>query len=800
MDCNKEEARRAQKMAEEKMENKDFIKASKFALMAKRLYPTLENIEKMLAVCEVHCSAQLKDRDWYGILQVVHTVDRASMKKQYRKLVSLLHPDNNKFPGADTAFKLVEEAQNMLSGYLKDSPTFWTSCPSCHTRYRFKTIYLNCSLQCPNCTKPFLAMKLEAPNPAGGRCTRKSPRQKQSVCYKECLRSAKRSKGTGTSNASSHQKQKGSALLDGNNKAQECNPNVDSKEIGGDQEAEDIDFIENRDKLASASVSDGIMTTIDKTPSIVMETPLVTKEVASAIANLNDTVCPVSIAMESTPINEKVNPTASEAMPMATEAVPNTTDSSAGTDLVDIIDTVVVTTEPVSNTVVNTSFAVTTDAAPLVALNETSTSIESCTSNDGLVSVGNDPDPASIPCKIEELSDTENIEVDMERMEEAEPVKDRPTFWTACSVCNTRYEYYKDILNRALRCKMCLKPFIAYDLNVQGVPSGNPLTQPDGPDVPEQKKGSHNGHNKGEELAPASVSDGRAPNAPVSDGIINTIHKTVSNITEIPLVTKEVASAIANDFDCPASIAMHFVPVKEEFTPTANEVMPMATEALPIISVSSVANDLVGIIAGKSIAVTVESVDITKEVVPSIAVNPSFVVTNDAAPLVAPNKTYSAFECHTSAVSNGELVSVGNVPVPYLQVSFELLRLISTLKKVHVSGLTIAILNEWEKVIRSGEAVRFNVGWLRKAFNQIKDCYTIYENFRGLLVSNEERYTEQNVEIVTLTASIEKRKGEIEDFCNALEVAKNRKNDLTAKINEARGYLSQFDELFCLVP
>ncbi|KAF9596311.1 hypothetical protein IFM89_008837 [Coptis chinensis] len=82
MDCNKEEARRAQNMVEEKMENKDFIKARKMALIAKRLYPTLENIEKMLAVCEVHCSAQLKYRDCYGILQVVHTVDKASMKKQ----------------------------------------------------------------------------------------------------------------------------------------------------------------------------------------------------------------------------------------------------------------------------------------------------------------------------------------------------------------------------------------------------------------------------------------------------------------------------------------------------------------------------------------------------------------------------------------------------------------------------------------------------------------------------------------------------------------------------------------------
>jgi DnaJ-class molecular chaperone len=52
--------------------------------------------------------------DWYGILQLEHTVDDAVIKKQYWKFVLQLHPDKNKFAGAEAAFKLIEEAQSVL--------------------------------------------------------------------------------------------------------------------------------------------------------------------------------------------------------------------------------------------------------------------------------------------------------------------------------------------------------------------------------------------------------------------------------------------------------------------------------------------------------------------------------------------------------------------------------------------------------------------------------------------------------------------------------------------------------------
>ncbi|XP_010240875.1 PREDICTED: uncharacterized protein LOC104585627 [Nelumbo nucifera] len=233
MDCNKEEAIRAKVIAEKKMQTKDFMGARKIALRAQQLYPDLENISQLLTVCEVHCSAEQRifgsEMDWYAILQVEQTADEASIKKQYRKLALLLHPDKNKFSGAEAAFKLIGEAQRVLSDQAKRSAydmkrrnsmrtvvvpkqpqpqasrnssvrkqpgaqsnfvnvappqftstqyqqqqqqgqpvfsngrqTFWTMCPSCGVKYQYFTETLNKYLNCPKCTKPFIARQLDA--------------------------------------------------------------------------------------------------------------------------------------------------------------------------------------------------------------------------------------------------------------------------------------------------------------------------------------------------------------------------------------------------------------------------------------------------------------------------------------------------------------------------------------------------------------------------------------------------------------------------------------------------------------
>ncbi|KAG6773289.1 hypothetical protein POTOM_020554 [Populus tomentosa] len=220
MECNKDEAIRAKDIAERKMQNGDFEGAKKIALKALQLYPDLENISQMLAVCEVHCSAQNKlygsEMDWYGILQIERFSDEAVIKKQYRKFALSLHPDKNKFSGAEAAFKLIGEANRVLTDPAKRSlydmkckgsvrpaaprptshqsnrnsiakkqheankfssapgsqymsahpyqpqrPTFWTCCTSCNMRYQYYRELQNKTLRCQSCQNSFIAINLD---------------------------------------------------------------------------------------------------------------------------------------------------------------------------------------------------------------------------------------------------------------------------------------------------------------------------------------------------------------------------------------------------------------------------------------------------------------------------------------------------------------------------------------------------------------------------------------------------------------------------------------------------------------
>lgn len=119
MDCNKEEAVRAMQLSEKQMQNNDCTGAMKMAQTAQRLFPELQNISQLLTTCEVHCSAQNKiagyEMDWYRILQIQQFDNDETIKKQYRKLALLLHPDKNKFAGAEAAFKLIVEANRVLA-------------------------------------------------------------------------------------------------------------------------------------------------------------------------------------------------------------------------------------------------------------------------------------------------------------------------------------------------------------------------------------------------------------------------------------------------------------------------------------------------------------------------------------------------------------------------------------------------------------------------------------------------------------------------------------------------------------
>ncbi|KAB2037562.1 hypothetical protein ES319_D03G084300v1 [Gossypium barbadense] len=219
MECNREEAIRAKGIAEQKMQNGDIEGAKKFALKAQKLFPELENITQLLAVCNVHYCAKHNlygsEKDWYGILQIEQSADESLIKKQFRKLALLLHPDKNKFHGAEAAFKLIGEANRVLtdqtsrsqydlkcrvsaktvpkptshptnrassvnsqsefaSNYRNGSSkftasnsfqqahhlTFWTLCSACGFKFLCNKDFLNRILHCLSCRSSFIAHDL----------------------------------------------------------------------------------------------------------------------------------------------------------------------------------------------------------------------------------------------------------------------------------------------------------------------------------------------------------------------------------------------------------------------------------------------------------------------------------------------------------------------------------------------------------------------------------------------------------------------------------------------------------------
>jgi len=194
MECNKDEAFRAREIAEARMQRGEFQEALKFATKAKNLYAGVANISHILTICEVHNAAKRKlspcDMDWYAILQIERLADETSIKKQYRRLALLLHPDKNKFSGAETAFKLVGQANGVLSDQAKRSlydkkfavsvrgpvpkstnskkkagqKTFWTCCQHCNAKYQYCMPFLNATILCKQCLKSFKARSIPLVN------------------------------------------------------------------------------------------------------------------------------------------------------------------------------------------------------------------------------------------------------------------------------------------------------------------------------------------------------------------------------------------------------------------------------------------------------------------------------------------------------------------------------------------------------------------------------------------------------------------------------------------------------------
>ncbi|KAK4373159.1 hypothetical protein RND71_008543 [Anisodus tanguticus] len=196
MEPNVQDALQAKANAERKFAERDYVSAKNNALRAQMLCPHLEGIAQMVATFGVHSAAEMKvngEYDFYTILGMDPSANRAKLKKQYKRMAVLLHPDKNKNVGADGAFRLVSEAWTVLSDRAKrsaydqrrnvftlhtsgvgnyanysNSPaphghgrldTFWTVCTSCQVQYEYHRKYVNKRLSCKNCRGVFIAVE-----------------------------------------------------------------------------------------------------------------------------------------------------------------------------------------------------------------------------------------------------------------------------------------------------------------------------------------------------------------------------------------------------------------------------------------------------------------------------------------------------------------------------------------------------------------------------------------------------------------------------------------------------------------
>lgn len=158
MDSNKEEALRSVRFAEEAIASGDKTRALRYIKIAKRLNQNL-SVDKLLAACEeldsgssryANCNGEAvgrnmaesvsdkpgegssrgrdyteehlqlirnikRNKNYYAILGVEKTCSGEEIKKAYRKLSLKVHPDKNKAPGAEEAFKIVCKAFKCLS-------------------------------------------------------------------------------------------------------------------------------------------------------------------------------------------------------------------------------------------------------------------------------------------------------------------------------------------------------------------------------------------------------------------------------------------------------------------------------------------------------------------------------------------------------------------------------------------------------------------------------------------------------------------------------------------------------------
>ncbi|KAI4389473.1 hypothetical protein MLD38_001695 [Melastoma candidum] len=116
------EAERLLGVSEKLLYARDLNGSRDFALLSQETDPLLDGPDQIIAIVDVllatekRVSPQSSHHDWYSILQIPRPSDDLDLiKSQYRRLALLLHPDKNKYPFADQAFRFAAAAWTILS-------------------------------------------------------------------------------------------------------------------------------------------------------------------------------------------------------------------------------------------------------------------------------------------------------------------------------------------------------------------------------------------------------------------------------------------------------------------------------------------------------------------------------------------------------------------------------------------------------------------------------------------------------------------------------------------------------------
>ncbi|XP_050377118.1 uncharacterized protein LOC126794444 [Argentina anserina] len=207
---NRVEAERLLGIADKLLQSRDLSSSREFAVLAQETEPLIDGSDQILAIVDVLLAADRRvnnHHDWYAILQLDRRSDDPDLiKRSYRRLALLLHPDKNKYAFAEHAFKLVVDAWAVLSdparkpvfdtelnlyspvdltagaansnklpvrrgqnaqndGVFEPRPaarlsSFWTACPYCYILYEYPGVYEKCCLRCENCKRGFEAVVL----------------------------------------------------------------------------------------------------------------------------------------------------------------------------------------------------------------------------------------------------------------------------------------------------------------------------------------------------------------------------------------------------------------------------------------------------------------------------------------------------------------------------------------------------------------------------------------------------------------------------------------------------------------